>query len=117
MKRRYRLTRTSDFKRVRLQGKSMAHPLLILILTRNSLDVSRVGISTSRAITKAVTRNRVKRQIRAILDQYIPHLEPGWDIILIARPGICQVPFEEIEKAVTNVISRARLLRSDRAGG
>ena len=117
MKRRYRLTRTSDFKRVRLLGKSFAHPLLVLILVRNSLDITRIGISTSRAIAKAVQRNRVKRQLRALLDCHIGCLEPGWDVVLIARPGICQVSFEDIGKAVTNVISRAGLLRPDHEHG
>ncbi|NPV77819.1 MAG: ribonuclease P protein component [Anaerolineae bacterium] len=112
MKRRYRLTRTSDFKRVRLFGKSFAHPLIVLILARNSLSNTRVGITTSRAITKAVYRNRAKRQLRAWIESYLGDLEPGWDVLLITRPLICQASFDDIGKAVQDVFTRARLLRS-----
>jgi len=117
VKRRYRLTRRSDFKQVRLLGKSFAHPLVVLILVRNSLSNTRIGITASRSISKAVQRNRAKRQLRAWMESYLSELEPGWDVLLITRPLISQASFAEIGKAVRDVIVRAKLLRSENQRG
>ncbi|MCC6146635.1 MAG: ribonuclease P protein component [Anaerolineaceae bacterium] len=110
MKRHYRLTRTADFKRVRLLGKSFAHPLVILILTRNSLPHNRYGITTSRALAGAVQRNRAKRRLRSWVDRYSEKLESGWDIVLIVRAPIQQASFNDIGKALQNVFARAEVL-------
>ena len=53
-------------------------------------------------------RNRVKRRLREILRS--APLEPGWDIIFIARPKAAGASFASLKKSVQGLLSQARLL-------
>ena len=78
MNRRFRLTRSTDFKRVRRIGKSYAHPLVVFVAAPNELQQVRIGVVAGRAVGSAVQRNRAKRQLRACLQQWLACL-PGGD--------------------------------------
>jgi ribonuclease P protein component len=111
MKRRFRLTRSTDFKRVRRIGKTYAHPLVVLVTAPNELSEVRVGVVAGRGIGKAVERNRAKRRLRACLDGLVERLSSGWDLILLARKPMDQAGFREICTAVQLVIKKAGLLK------
>ena len=111
MKREFRLTRSSDYKRVRRTGKSFAHPLLVLIIapTQDKLGV-KIGITTGRSVGKAVDRNRAKRRLRALVGGYLSSIQPGWDIIIIARQPIVQAPFASVKQTLELQLKRSGLL-------
>ncbi len=110
MKRRFRLTRSTDFQRVRRIGKSYAHPLVVLIAAQNELEQVRIGIVAGRAVGSAVQRNRAKRRLRASLEPHIACLPAGWDLIFLARKPIDQAGFLEICTAVQTLMNRAGFL-------
>lgn len=108
-----RLTDGSDFARVRSEGRSWSNPLLVLCVARNGLQVTRLGFSVSRRIGNAVTRNRVKRLIREAVRLQYDVIEPGWDVVLIARRPIVGADFAEVRQAVNDLVVRARLYSDD----
>ena len=110
MKRKFRLTRTTDFKRVRRFGKSYAHPLVVLITSPNQALMVHVGVTASRSVGGAVDRNRAKRRIRAAIEPLFPALRPGWDLIFLARKAILQADFKEIQAAFFSLLKSANLL-------
>ena len=117
MRREYRLRRTADFDRVRANRSSWAHPLLVCSrLSRGDLDPTRVGIVVGRRVGNAVARNRVKRRIREVARLVHQRLQPGNDVVFIARPSAAQASFDEIAKAVETLVGRARLWRGGEAG-
>ena len=109
MKRRFRLTQSTDIKRVRHLGKSYAHPLIVLVVLSNEQQRSRIGIVAGKSIGGAVQRNRAKRQLRTALQPLLPEINPGWDLLLIARQGIGRAAYHETQKAVTILLQRARI--------
>ena len=49
----------------------------------------RVGFTASKKIGNAVARNLAKRRLREVARAVLPGLgRPGWDYVLVARPGV-----------------------------
>lgn len=97
--------------RVRRSGKSYAHPLIVLIVLPNELDLSRVAVAAGRAVGKAVERNHVKRRIREAIRSLFPSISSGWDILIIARQPAASASFLQIQEALETLLQRARLLK------
>lgn len=110
MNRKFRLTNTTDFKRVRQSGKSYAHPLLVLVKQSNELVITRVAVSAGRSVGNAVQRNRAKRLIREVTRAIIPSITPGWDLILLARQSISKATYRQVRVALLSLLQRAKLL-------
>lgn len=110
MKRRFRLTRANDFKRVRRFGRSYAHPLIVLVTLPSEEMTVQVGVAASRSVGKAVDRNRAKRRIRSAVEGIFSQVRPGWKIILLARKPIITVEFSEIKAALVKLLKEAGLL-------
>jgi len=106
----FRLTRSLDLKRVRQQGRSYAHPLIVLIAAPSNESWPRFGVVAGRSIGGAVQRNRCKRLLRASVDAVLPSISPGWDILLLARKGLEETTGDQTRQALLNLLERARLL-------
>ena len=111
MERRFRVSDKERFRQVRQEGVSHAHPLIVLSCVRNDLDVSRCGFTVSKRIGKAVERNRARRRIREAVRGLWGLVQPGWDLIWIARPGINEASFTDLQDACARLLRRARLLK------
>ncbi len=110
MKRRFRLTGTKDFKRVRKLGKSYAHPLLVLVALPNDLGGSRFAVSAGRSVGNAVQRNRAKRLIREAVRPLIPQVRPGWDVLFLARHSLAEAEFSQTQEVIILLLQRSFLL-------
>ncbi|MYD35996.1 MAG: ribonuclease P protein component [Dehalococcoidia bacterium] len=104
----HRLRRSSDFDRVSHIGKGRANDLVVLRYAPNDVDAMRAGYAVSKRVGGAVTRNAVKRRLRAAVRKLGPR-ESGVDLVFIARPQITQADYRGIEDAVADVLKRAGL--------
>lgn len=109
MERRYRLWGRTRFLEIRGQGKRWVHPLIILGGLQNGLEVTRCGFVVSRKLGKAVERNRIRRRIREAVRLRYRCIQPGWDLVFIARPPIGRATYAEIGKAVEALLRQASL--------
>ena len=107
MKREFRLTRSTEILRVRRLGKSYAHPLLVLYVFASTEPHTHVGVIASQAVGDAVQRNRAKRRIRACMDQVIPNIAPGWNMIVLARRQVLKAPFNDVRSALDALLNQA----------
>ena len=110
MKRRFRVRRNARFQEIRKQGKAWSSELLVLSALPNALPYSRIGFSVSARIGGAVERNRIKRQLRESMRLRFAQVEPGWDIVVIARRPIRSADYWMMDAACARLLGRAHLL-------
>ncbi len=113
MKRRYRLVDGERFRQVRQTGTSLSHRLVVLCLLPTEQSISRCGFAASRRIGKAVERNRARRRMREAVRLLWDLVEPGWDMVWVARGAINEASFSELQEACARLLRRARLLRAE----
>lgn len=119
MQRKFRLSRSEDFKRVRRTGKSYAHPLVVLVAQASEKTSRRVrvGVAAGKTTGTAIHRNRAKRLLREAARPLLPSLASGWDLILIARPALVTATLAETHLALINLFQRAKILPADESPG
>lgn len=111
MRGREYLTKSGQYALVYNKGSSWVSDLVVIKALPNALTFSRYGFSVSQRVGEAVVRNRVKRRLRQIL-RLLP-LEPGWDIIFIARSQVAIASFASLKESVHRLLSQAGLLTGE----
>ncbi len=92
--RRRRISRSGDFKRAYKEGSSKSTRYLVLYrFDRSSDDDSeiRLGVSVSKRLGDAVTRNRVKRVLKEAFWAQVDPENSVQDFVLVARQGVGEV--------------------------
>jgi ribonuclease P protein component len=90
VQRRNRLSRSRDFDAVYRQGRSTSTRFLVLYWFDREDEPGdpRLGLAVPRALGNAVTRNRIKRQLREAWRARLEEVPAGRDYVLIAKPGL-----------------------------
>lgn len=117
--RAHRLKDRRDFRNVYRQGITRQSPHLrlkavrvkVLSLEQKEIASTRLGISISRKVSKkAVTRNRIKRLIRAALRELLPNIVPGWNIVLTVKPEAIGCEYEHFLRELKQLLKKAEIL-------
>ncbi|MEI7742594.1 MAG: ribonuclease P protein component [Chloroflexota bacterium] len=108
------LSRPADFARLAEGGIARSHPLLVGRFVRNDLDQTRFGMATGKRLGGAVIRNRVRRRIREVLRVMAPSFQPGWDVLIIARPAIIDADHDAVVGALERVLRSGGVLRGSK---
>ncbi|GCF92391.1 ribonuclease P protein component [Enterococcus florum] len=111
MKKAYRVKKEKDFQKVFQEGTSFANRKFVVYrLEPSGQDHFRVGISVGKKIGNAVARNRVKRLIRAVLQESSLQIDDRIDFIVIARPAVKGLTYEEVRSNLTHVLKLAKII-------
>jgi len=104
------LSSPQAFAALQREGTHRSHPLLVARLRRTGRETTRFGLSTGRKLGGAVVRNRTRRRIREALRVMAPSFQPGWDVLIIARPAIVEADHDALVAALRRVLERGGAL-------
>lgn len=101
-----RLRRSADFSAVQAEGRAVHGSHVVCVARRQPGVRCRAGFRVSRKVGNAVTRNAVRRRLRACVQARYDRLPPGTEFILIARPSAAGVDFATLQADVARCLAR-----------
>jgi ribonuclease P protein component len=112
-----RLRRPIEFQRVLAKGWRWTTMHLVVHVFASGGEKSRLGLTVSRKVGDAVTRNRVKRRLR---DSFRTHVRqaignPCVDLVLRALPGAADASQGTLQAEVLAALDAWHLGKSQRA--
>lgn len=112
-----RLKRRSDFQTVYRKGirrSSRYFTLKAFPVNTNSLTEfgeTKIAISISRKVSKkAVVRNRIKRQIRAVFRCLLPKISSPWLILIVVKAEAKECKYEHFLRELEKLLIKAEII-------
>lgn len=106
-----RLRRSADFQRVYEQGQKRVTAGFVMIwVDRQDDQLSRFGFVVGKRFGCIAARNRLKRRLRAALRPYWDTIQPGHDIVVIARDGLLQWDATTLQAQTRQTLESLKLL-------
>ena len=105
MRKSYRVKREKDFNAIFKSGKNCANRKFVIYRLPQEQPHFRVGLSVSKKLGNAV--------IRHVLMKHQDHLVAD-DFVVIARKGVEELDFDQVEKNLVHVLKLAQVYRQER---
>ena len=96
--------KNTEFNNIMKIGKKYSCDIFYIYVVHNSYNFNRYGISVSKKVGNAVTRNKYKRRIKDIIDDIDINFE-GKNIVIISRPKLRFCDFDYIKNSIINLFS------------
>jgi len=111
LEKKYRLTKKEDFDDVFQKGAWVRGRLVSLRIKKTTNALPRIGfVVGTRIAKKAVTRNRLKRQLRASFSRHIKEIKRGLDIVVVPTSDITRKKFIDIHEEITHLLTKAHII-------
>jgi ribonuclease P protein component len=114
VQRRHRLSRSRDFDAVYRHGRSVSTRFLVLYWFPREGEAgagARLGLAVPKAVGNAVTRNKMKRQLKETFRARLPELPQDLDYVLVVRPGFAEAAetrgFDWLGERVEEILGKA----------
>lgn len=97
------------FQKIINGNKSFRYKDYIIYVEKNETNEYRFGFSVGKKIGKAVVRNKIKRQLRAIVSK--KDYQKGFNCIIIVGSNILNKSYKEMEDNLLVALSKLNLVK------
>lgn len=101
------LKNSRDFTKIIKSNKPYKSEHFIIYIDKTGEELYHFGISVSKKIGNAVVRNRIKRQIKSILDK--KDYKKGFNCIIIVRKSLLDLTFNEMAESLFEQIQKLKI--------
>ena len=90
-------------------GAQLHDESMVMRLQKNFLPITRFAVVVSSSVDKRSTkRNIMKRAIRQAIQNGLPRIIPGWDIVFIAKRNIRAKDQNKISDSIMDLLVRSK---------
>ena len=94
------------FNEIINSGKHISNKYYILCSINKDEISNKYGIAVGKKVGNAVTRNKIKRQIRNIIDKNCNLFPNFHNYIIICKKEVLNLSFQEMEKELIKLINK-----------
>lgn len=95
-----------DFDNIIQKGKYNNNSYFVIYNKDSEYSYPRFGIAVGKKVGNAVTRNKLKRQIRMILSNNKFLFKKNKDYIIIVKRNVLNISYEEMENIIKKLIEK-----------
>ena len=103
------LKKSQDFDRIIKNNQPYKYKDYIIYLERTNNKVYHFGISVGKKIGNAVRRNKLKRQLKSIIDK--KDYQNNFNCIIILGRGINERNYQEMEINLFNAFNKLNIIK------
>lgn len=107
MKKVRRVTRNEEISEILSHKQSVRTPSFTLFFRPAKENHARIGISAGKKLGNAVVRNRVKRQVRALINEVFDFSETE-DFVLIVKPAFMNKEYSDLKQELQKARTKAQ---------
>ena len=111
MKKKNIIKESRDFNRIIKNNKPYKYKDYIIYIERVNQENYKFGLSVGKKIGNAVTRNRYKRQLKAIIDK--KDYQNNFNCIIILGNGILKRNFEEMSTNLYSIFDKLNIYKEE----
>ena len=101
-----RIKTNEDFALTVKKGQVLKHSPFLVHYLKNDKNVCRIGLSVNKKLGNAVTRNRVKRQTRAMCDSLVDYTSHTFDVVIIIKAEFLNNSFDDNKVILNDLLSK-----------
>ena len=91
-------------------SETVADKLLVLLYCKSNNPQTKVGFSVGKKYGHAVTRNKIRRRLKAAASTFMPRVKGGYNVIFVPRHND-RYDYWEILDAMQLLLTKAGLLK------
>lgn len=115
MKKQYRVKKSQEIEKILNTGRYAYDTYFTVYKINNPETINfRYAISVGKKLGNAVLRNRIKRQIRAIIDSFDIDLNINIDVFIIAKKKVVEIDFLTMENSLKNLFKKQKLIKGEK---
>lgn len=103
--------KNEDFKRIITKGYYKKYELFNIYIEKNQEQNYHFGISVSKKVGNAVTRNKIKRRLKSIIDK--KNYQNGFNCIIIVKGAIINYKYSYIEERLLNALKELKIIEGE----
>ena len=117
----HRLKHWRDYRAVYQKGNRFHGSYLIVRTllvcpnkTQSPIVPTRIGISISTKVSKkAVVRNLIKRRIRGALQELLPRIDAGWQIVIVVKHQAIRCKYVDFLRELEQLLIQSNIINGN----
>lgn len=109
LEKQYRLKKNKEFNYIYKRGSTSYSKVLTMYYVKTKYPI-KVGFSISSKVGNSVIRHKVKRKLTHLFKEFIDKVNPGYNYIFVARPGIEEYTFDALRIEMKKVLTKGNML-------
>lgn len=108
MKKANIIQKSIDFDRIIKKKNGAVNDAFIVNIEDNNDNITKFGITFTKNLCNAVRRNKLKRQVKSIIDNNKKVYQNSKNYIIIIRKGALDKSYQELEISLTSLLKKEK---------
>lgn len=100
--------RKEEFNEIIKTSPFIKNKYFIIYIMKNNFEFNRYGLAISKKVGNAVTRNKLKRQVRAIIEEQKSIFPKTYDYIIMIKKECTLTNFQQMKNKLIDLTKEIR---------